>query len=450
MDVDVLIIGGGAAGLMAACGAAGYFGKAGSAQTTVVLEKMPRPARKIMITGKGRCNFTNVKPWNEFSTHIRTDRNFLHHAFFNLTPEKMIEFLAEQGVESVVERGDRAYPASYKASDIVDALERAATKAGAKIECGKEVRSVIFSPKEENATQGLYEVSCADGSTYAAKTIIIATGGLSYPSTGSTGDGYAFAEDLGHSIKTCFPSLTALVPEGYKDNHSELGLRLPKGLYNGHIDRSLPLTALGEKLCGCSLKNVGVTLTNTKDTLRTEFGDLDFTDGGIEGPVGFTLSRDAVKSILHGGHLRLIIDLKPGIEEARLAAKIQALTEEGKNNLPGILKKLLPAGIAEAFLATNAKLTKPSPKALAKALKEWTFDICGFVGYERCVVTAGGVDTREVIQKTMQSRISPGLYLCGEVLDIDCDTGGYNLQCAFCTGYLAGQSAAKSILRKQS
>ena len=446
MEVDVLIIGGGAAGLMAAYGAAQVFEQENSGQKTIVLEKMPRPARKIMITGKGRCNFTNVKNWNDFSPHICTDRNFLHKAFFNLNPEKVVEFFSAQGVESVIERGDRAYPASYKASDIVDALERAATNSGAAIECEKQVRQV--SHDEDG-----YKVECADGSVYLAKSLVIATGGLSYPSTGSSGDGYIFAEDLGHTIKACHPALTALVPKGYKKMTSDLGLRLPKGLFNGHIDRGLPLTELGEQLCGCSLKNVAVTLKNAKDTVGAEFGDLDFTDGGIEGPVGFKLSRDAVKCILNGGQVKFIIDLKSAVGTDKLARNISTLIEEGFRDIKKLLRKLLPSDIAEAFLKTNPGLSESrsvNPKALAAALKEWTFDICGYVGYERCVVTAGGINTKEIIPKTMQSRVTPGLYMCGEVIDIDCDTGGYNLQCAFSTGFLAGQSAAKSILRKQS
>ena len=211
-SVDVIVIGAGAAGLMAACGAA---------RTTeckvVVLEKMPRPGRKIMITGKGRCNFTNAKPWNEFSQHIHPKPNFLKPSFYNLTSEKMIDFLTEQGMESVVERGDRAFPASHLASDVVDALLRAAEGAGAEVLCGKEVREILQCHAEQSeASAEKYIVNCTDGSSYSCRKLIICTGGLSYPKTGSTGDGYKWAAQMGHTIKTLFPSLTAIVPTGYK------------------------------------------------------------------------------------------------------------------------------------------------------------------------------------------------------------------------------------------
>ena len=206
-SADIIIIGAGAAGLMAAAGAAETFAKNGTEGKVIVLEKMPRPGRKIMITGKGRCNFTNVKPWNEFSSHIHPKPNFLKPSFYNLTSEKMLDFLQEHGMEAVVERGDRAFPASHLASDVVDALVRAAEDAGAEILCGKEVSEI----------EGSFTIRCTDGSAYTCAKLIICTGGLSYPKTGSTGDGYVWAKELGHSVRPLFPSLTAIVPKGYKD-----------------------------------------------------------------------------------------------------------------------------------------------------------------------------------------------------------------------------------------
>ena len=217
---DILIIGGGAAGLMAACGAAEMLAGHGK---VIVLEKMPRPGRKIMITGKGRCNFTNVKAWNEFSGHIHPKPNFLKPSFYNLTSEKMVAFLEEHGLETVVERGDRAFPASHLASDVVDTLVKAAKKAGAEIICSKEVKE-IASVQDK----GSVNVTCSDGDEFISRKLIICTGGLSYPKTGSTGDGYVWARELGHTLKPMFPSLTAIVPKGYKDTISE----------KGHIDRS--------------------------------------------------------------------------------------------------------------------------------------------------------------------------------------------------------------------
>ena len=196
-SADIIVIGGGAAGLMAAAGAAETLNGNGR---VIVLEKMPRPGRKIMITGKGRCNFTNVKAWNEFSGHIHPKPNFLKPSFYNLSSEKMIEFLEAQGMECVVERGERAFPASHLASDVVDALVRAAENAGAEVLCGKEVQEVLRNE------EGEYIVRSADGTEYNSKKLIICTGGLSYPKTGSTGDGYGWAKDFGHSIRPLFPS----------------------------------------------------------------------------------------------------------------------------------------------------------------------------------------------------------------------------------------------------
>ena len=195
---------------MAAAGAAGFMNEKGIKGKVLVLEKMQRPGRKIMITGKGRCNFTNLKNWNEFSEHIHPKPGFLKPSFYNLTSEKMIAFLTEQGMESVVERGDRAFPASHLASDVVDALVRAAEGAGAEVLCGKEVTKV--AGLSEGCT-----VECSDGSCYVCHKLIICTGGLSYPKTGSSGDGYQWAESFGHSMRPLFPSLTAIVPFGYKD-----------------------------------------------------------------------------------------------------------------------------------------------------------------------------------------------------------------------------------------
>ena len=471
---DVLIIGGGAAGLMAAYGAASQ----GNKPIVTVLEKMPRPGRKLMLTGKGRCNFTNLKDWNAFSAHIRTDARFLRPAFYNLPPNAVIDLVETQGVETVVEHGDRAFPASYHASDIVDALSRAALAAGATLIPEAPVVCI-------EATQEGFSVRCKGGRCYSADRLILATGGLSYPRTGSSGDGYAWAEQFGHKVVTTFPSLTALVPRGYKDPDAgpsvgRIAAKVLGGMDpdtarqeaalppdypspKGHIPRSTPLSSWGSSLCGLSLKNVGLTLGQGKDILRQETGDLDFTDGGLEGPIGFAISRNCVKCILNGGKPWIAIDLKPGVSSEELRARIGRLWEEIQHDprsrsqhLPALLKvllgKLLPWEAIEGFLQGNPAVLSGRRgneridfHALTDALKAWRMEIAGFVGYERCVVTAGGVSTDEVFPKTMESRLCSGLYFCGELLDIDADTGGYNLQLAFSTGYLAGKSAAKSL-----
>ena len=440
---DIIIIGGGAAGLMAAAGAAGTLAEkaeAGSARgRVIVLEKMPRPGRKIMITGKGRCNFTNLKQWNEFQQHVHPKPNFLKPSFYNLSSEKMLSFLEENGLSVVVERGDRAFPESHLASDVVDALVRAAQKAGAEILCNKEVKNI-------SQFDG-FQITCQDGSEYTCSRLIICTGGLSYPKTGSTGDGYGWAEQTGHKIRPLFPSLTAIVPKGYKDTTGW------KAEMKGHIDRSTPFAEYGKLLCGNQLKNVGLSLYIDGNEAQYEFGDLDFTDGGLEGPIGFKISRRCVNAVINGSKIYVTLDLKPAVEPEDLAVRISTLWNEVmkdkrsankqyKERFRVLLTKVMPMSLIPAFIKANPNTDH---KTLAKALKSWKMEIEGFVGYERCVVTAGGVSTEDLTPKTLESRIVPGLYFAGEVLDLDADTGGYNLQTAFSTGYLAGISATKSI-----
>lgn len=452
---DIVIIGGGAAGLMAAAGAAGYLAGNGDervrgngAGRVVVLEKMARPGRKIMITGKGRCNFTNVKQWNEFQEHIHPKPNFLKPSFYNLTSEKMLGFLEDHGMAYVVERGDRAFPESHLASDVVDALVRAAEEAGAEIVCGAEVKEILRSAQDDNgvAQDERFGVICGDGRRFECRRLIICTGGLSYPKTGSTGDGYEWARKTGHKIRTLFPSLTAIVPKGYKDVTSA-------GTMKGHIGRSTPLTEIGKILCGNQLKNVGLALHIDGNEAAYEFGDLDFTDGGLEGPIGFKISRRCVNAIINGSKAYITLDMKPAVELEDLTVRISTLWNEVtkdkrnagrqyKEKFRILLTKVLPMSLIPAFIKLNPNTDH---KTLAKALKTWKMEIEGFVGYERCVVTAGGVSTEDVTPKTLESRLVPGLYFAGEVLDLDADTGGYNLQTAFSTGYLAGQSAAKSL-----
>ena len=454
---DIIIIGGGAAGLMAAAGAAE------KGASVIVLEKMSRPGRKIMITGKGRCNFTNLKAWNEFQAHIHPKPNFLKPSFYNLNSEKMIDFLAEQGMESVVERGDRAFPASHLASDVVDALVRAAEGAGAEILCDKEVRNIVSGTSEQMSSPDIassqidvmsseaetsFTLECSDKTTYTCKKLIICTGGLSYPKTGSTGDGYRWAKQLGHSIKTLFPSLTAIVPFRYK-----MSDKAEKNSLHNHIDRSTPLSEIGKSLCGNELKNIQLSINIDGNTAQEEFGDMQFTDGGIEGPIGFKVSRKCVNALMNGSKVSAVLDLKPAVEIEDLTVRINCLWNEiakdkrsankqYKDRYRILLTKVMPMSLIPGFVLMNQNTDH---RTLAKTLKNWKFDIEGYVGYERCVITAGGVSLDDITPKTLESRIVPGLYFAGEVLDLDADTGGYNLQTAFSTGFLAGICAARAL-----
>ena len=451
MKHDIIVIGAGASGMMAAYGAAKAFSDAGVGADVTILEKMPRPGRKIMISGKGRCNITNVKNWNDFQSHIRSKAQFVKSSFYNFNSEAVLEFFEKNGVPVVVERGDRAFPQSYRASDVVDALVRACLGYGVKLETEQEVKSL--GRKGEN-----YEILTASGARHTARAVIIATGGLSYPGTGSSGDGYAWAESFGHKIVPTFPSLTALVPRGYKQTEER-----------GHIKRSAALSEFGKAVCGIQLKNVGVQALVNELVAEDEFGDIDFTDGGIEGPIGFQVSRKCVKSIVNGSRVALLIDTKPGVELPALSSRIKNLWDEiskdtrsrnmrDRDKYKVLLGKLLPRDLIRGFTMCNSDIVQLEKRGrneskvfvnlslLSQRLKEWRFEIDGYVGYERAVVTAGGVDTDEIIAKTMESRISKGLFFCGELMDMDSDTGGYNLQTAFCTGMLAGQSAARSLM----
>ena len=427
---EIAIIGAGAAGLMAAAGAA----KEGAG--VLVLEKMPRPGRKIMISGKGRCNMTNLKDWNEFSLHIHPKAVFLKNAFYNFSSDDTVRFFGDYGLKTVTERGDRVFPASYKAADVVDTLMKAAVKPGSRIMTGTEVTDIT------NSGNG-FIVTLASGEDIYAEKVIIATGGLSYPATGSTGDGYRWAENFGHNIRHCFPSLTALVPADYK---------IPGGNpeSRGHISRDIPVSELGKTLMGNQLKNVGLTVCIDGNSVMEEFGDIDFTDGGLEGPVGFRISRKCVKALENGSKVTVCLDLKPAVSQESLDCRIEKLWEEissdGRNRRKShesrfrmLLGKLMPASLTDGFLKY---FPVTDVRKLGRRLKNWEFRIAGYVGYERCVVTAGGVATEEVSQKTMESKLVPGLYFAGEILDLDGDTGGYNLQTAFSTGFLAGRSAA--------
>lgn len=471
MKFDIIIIGGGASGLMAAIGASSST-KLNKLPHVAVLEKMPRPARKMMITGKGRCNFTNMREWDEFSAHIRTLPRFLKPSFYEMAPQDVFNLLQQHGLECVVERGERAYPASHKASDVIDTLVRIAQKKGnVDIYTNYPVTGITCNESSEGP---IFMLSTGGSRTFSCKKLILATGGLSYPGTGSTGDGYAWASSFGHGITPLFPSLTALVPKGYKITESSPSMSEsagPQAVGPGFIDRSIPLSETGKSLCGIQLKNVGASLEIDGHTADEEFGDLDFTDGGIEGPIGFRLSRDCVRAIINGRKAAIIINLKYGVPAAELESRIRGLWDEIARDprcarlplrtmLKTLLYKLMPQRLALPFMKSCPSIVmkggRPQAKGrpdegrvdfreMVRCMQAWRFDIAGYVGYERCVVTAGGVDTSEISAKTMESRKRGGLYFCGEVMDIDSDTGGYNLQTAFSTGYLAGKSAAESL-----
>lgn len=414
---DIAIIGGGAAGLFAAAALSSLKEK-GAGIEVVLLEKMHKCGLKIGITGKGRCNVTNTKPWNEFALHVHPKNVFFKNAFYGMDNTAVMSFFESIGLPLVVERGDRVFPQSMRAQDVSAVMERHIEKNG--IQIMRNTPVVSLQKLEASVCDGnfgggeeLFSITTESSGKILAKSVIVATGGMSYPKTGSTGDGYIFAKGLGHKISTCFPSLTALRPRNYTEEYH-----------------------------GISLKNVALQLLVNGDVVQEEFGDMDFTNGGIEGPIGFKLSRKAVFSMVNGQKVSLIMDMKPAVPLQQLQQRIQRELETIKGNkLSGVLHKLLPGKLVPLFMLGNKDLTLEN---LAQRLKCWSFPIEGYVGYERCVVTAGGVSLQEVSQKTLESKLVKGLYFAGEVLDLDGDTGGYNLQIAFSTGALAATSAFKA------
>ena len=397
MQPRLAIVGGGPAGMMAAIRAAVTLG---DGSRVVLFDKNERLGRKIYLTGKGRCNLTNLRPWEEFAPHIHPNQRFLQQAFRAFSNEDVIRFFEELGVPTVTLQGQRVYPASLIAGDVARALERRVQ------ELGIEVRYTT--------TVG----SLAELDAYAA--VIIATGGKSYPVTGSTGDGYRFAQEAGHTVTAVFPSETALLPRGY--------------------DPGLP---------GLEMKNVGLQLYIDRTLVESEQGDFNFTDDGLESGIAYHLSRRAVWALCNGQKVDIILDLKPALTLEKLEARIareSASAPRPPRLDPDSLRSFLPKPLVAPFRRANPDL---SLENLAKRLKSWSFPIVDYKGFERAVVTAGGVSLKEVVPKTMASRLRPGLFFCGEVLDLDGDTGGYNLQIAFSTGSLAGTSAANYLLSLQ-
>ncbi len=417
MNTDILIIGGGAAGLFSAASTI-LFSKENNLDlpSVTVVEKMKRCGRKIGITGKGRCNLTNTKGWEDFSIHIHPDKNFFRPAFYEMSNVRTMEFFEKIGLPLVKERGDRVFPASYRASDVTSVLLDYVKSNGVKVVTGFETVKIInrLSRQSSVPVETRFTAESLSGSRIEAKYLILATGGLSYPSTGSTGSGYIFAKDLGHKIVNCFPSLTALIPNNYSS------------------------CTLG----GISLKNVSVSLIVNGNKVREEFGDLDFTTDGIEGPIGFKISREAVYNLKMGQKVSLSLDLKPAVSYDKLKRRIEKEVSEKRLPMNKLLLSYLPKTLIDPFM----KLQRPlNYNNLPDKLKEWRFVIDSCVGYRRAVVTAGGVDLKEVNTKTMQSKIVEGLYFAGELLNLDADTGGYNLQIAFSTGALAAKSIVREI-----
>lgn len=406
----VIVIGGGAAGMMAACMAA-----IEGAQVTL-LEKNEKTGKKIYITGKGRCNLTNACQREEFLENVITNPKFLYSAFAQLDNQAVMNFFEKAGCRLKTERGDRVFPVSDHSSDVIAALNGELKKNRVQVMLHTEVSELLL---EEGSIKG---VLLSDGKKLHADAVIIATGGRSYESTGSTGDGYRFAKQAGHTIKDLRPSL---VPFVVKEKWCK-------------------------KLQGLSLKNVAVTLKKEKKKIYEGFGEMLFTHFGVSGPL--ILSASSFYTAKYNGQEALLtIDLKPAMDREQLDKRIlRDFEENAGKQFKNALDKLLPAKLIPVMVELSgidphkktSEVTKKERSRLLELFKELKLTVNGCRGYGEAIITGGGVNVKEIDPKTMGSRLVNGLYFAGEVMDVDALTGGFNLQIAWSTGALAGKSAA--------
>ena len=403
----IIVIGAGPGGMMAAVKAAE------NGAEVLLLEKMNRVGKKMLITGKGRCNITNAADVPEIIRNITGNGRFLYSALQSFDNQDVMRFFQEHGVEIKVERGQRVFPVSDKAQDAVDAMYMYLHELGVKIRTEARVRDILTA---EGHAAG---VRLIDGEILSASAVILATGGASYPGTGSTGDGYAMAEALGHTIVPLRPSLVPLETE-----------------------EDWPLAAQG-----LSLRNVRVQLLADGQKIAEEFGEMMFTHFGVTGPIILSLSRPAAQALADGSMVELSINLKPALTPEQLDARLQRdFLKYQRKQLKNALHDLLPSKLIEpvldlSYLDPDAfvhQTSKEQRLRLAEVLQHMVLTVSRTRPLAEAIVTAGGIATREINPKTMESKKVPGLYLVGEVVDVDAFTGGYNLQAAFSMGAAAG------------
>lgn len=405
---NVIVIGAGAAGMMAAIAAAG------NGHQVTVLEKNEKAGKKIYITGKGRCNITNACDVEELFNNVVTNKKFLYSAFYGFTNDDVIAMLNDAGLPTKVERGNRVFPVSDRAGDVISALVRIMKKLGVKLEYDTTVTEIVT---DNSCITG---VRCASGKVYPADAVIVATGGVSYPTTGSTGDGYEFAQKTGHNVTALSP---ALVPFNVAEEDVK-------------------------ELQGLALKNSGVTIYDGKKKLYEDFGELLFTHFGVSGPTVLSASSYVAKKIKEHP-LKLVIDLKPGLDVEQLDARVLRDFEEFMNkNFNNALDKLLPKSLIPVIIKRSGideykkvhEISREERMRLVNTIKNLEFTLTGLRGFNEAIITQGGVSVKDIDPSTMESKKVKGLYFAGEVLDLDAVTGGFNLQIAWSTGHLAGMS----------
>ena len=410
----VLIIGGGAAGMMAAVFAAKNGNK------VEIFEKNEKLGKKLFITGKGRCNITNAAELEDFFPAVTSNPKFLYSAFYSFTNEQVISFFEELGVRTKVERGGRVFPVSDHSSDVIQALKKEMERLEVKINLNAEVKELRIEKRPSGET--VTGILLASGKKISGDAVIVATGGISYPSTGSTGDGYRFARKCGHKVSELSPSL---VPMEVKEWYA------------------------GE-LMGLSLRNIEIRITDGKKKLYQEFGEMLFTHYGVTGPVILSASSIVGKK-LKDKELTLHIDLKPAMTEEQLDKRVLREFEANHNRqFKNAVDSLFPSKLRPVIVELSGiseekkvhEITKEERLRFVRLIKDFTMTLTGLRGYNEAIITKGGVSVKEIDPGTMESKLVKGLYFAGEVLDLDAVTGGYNLQIAWSTGYLAGINAA--------
>ncbi len=408
-DFDVIIIGAGVSGLMAAITAAKRN------RNVLLIEKMEQPGRKLRITGKGRCNLTNANCLDNFLAHAGRSKEFLRDIFSAFSPEDLMTFFEKRSVKLVVERGNRVFPASNKAQDIFFALIKQVEMLSVKVMKNATVNHILI---ENNKVVG---VELKNKTRIFSKKVILATGGKSYPLTGSTGDGYRMAKELGHTVTTLLPALVPLI-----------------------CKESIPV-----ELENFPLKNIRLSVFFNDQKIWEEFGEMSFTKNGITGPLVLTLSRQITNQLHKKNIFTCFIDFKPALSEEKLEAKLEReCREHGQRSFKDALRLWLPAKLQRLALQNIpiseqkmvCRLSVEERKKICKFLKQFPLTITATKSFDEAIITQGGISLEEINSKTMESKLVKGLYFAGEVMDLDADTGGYNLQIAFSTGYIAGNN----------
>lgn len=413
----IIVIGGGAAGMMAAVSAA----DAGAEVT--ILEKNEKLGKKVYITGKGRCNVTNNSDVENLLLHVVSNPKFLYSAFYTFDSMMLMDFLEKEGLKLKTERGNRVFPMSDKSSDVIKTFNKALQRRKVKIFYNSAAEKINISDGEfQSVKADVFENGSITKRELRADAVIIATGGISYPSTGSTGDGYRFAESTGHIVKETYPSL---VPVNIKEEFVK-------------------------ELQGLSLRNVNLSLVNGKKVLYDETGEMLFTHFGISGPLVLTASCYAAGKDVSS--MEIFVDLKPALTKEQLDERVLRDFSEYKNSyFRNSLGKLLPSKLIPVVVKLSQiapdkrvnEITKEERERLVDILKCLKMTPSGFRSYNEAIITKGGVSVKDINPATMESKKVKGVYFAGEVIDLDAVTGGYNLQIAWSTGYLAGMSAAE-------